>query len=205
VRAIVLRSGVEVENPLDLALDFVRRYGSQEPSASPRPMSFDEGDLRRANRGGARISAAQIAEILERRGEIERALRGIPPEGSLAAATSSIPWIPLTRLFEAFGGIRGVGFSKMTKALHPKRPALIPMLDSVVQAYLATDELRPASSFGEQATELVRSYKRELDRNRWALSEIRRELAAREHRLTEVRILDIVIWSVFEETQRRQR
>jgi hypothetical protein len=93
----------------------------------------------------------------------------------------------------------------MTKALHPKRPALIPMLDSVVQAYLATDELRPASSFGEQATELVRGYKRELDRNRRALSEIRRELAAREHRLTEVRILDIVIWSVFEETQRRRR
>jgi Family of unknown function (DUF6308) len=202
---IVLRGGVEVENGLDLALAFVRAYGSQGASGSPRPMSFDERDLRLANRGGARISAAQIAEILERRGEIERALRGISPEASLAAATSSIPWLPLTRLFESFGDIRGVGFSKMTKALHPKRPALIPMLDSVVQAYLSTDELRPSSSFGEQATELVRSYKRDLDRNRRALREIRRELAAREHRLTEVRILDIVIWSVFEETPRRRR
>jgi hypothetical protein len=168
-------------------------------------MSFDEGDLRLANRGGARISAAQIAEILERRAEIERSLRGIPPEASLAAPTSSIPWTPLTRLFEAFGDIRGVGSSKMTKALHPKRPALIPMLDSVVQAYLSTDDLRPTSSFGEQATELVRSYKRDLDRNRRALHEIKRELAGREHRLTEVRILDIVIWSVFEETQRLRR
>jgi len=41
----------------------------------------------------------------------------------LADATSSIPWIALTRLFEAFDDIRGVGFSKMTKALHRKRPA----------------------------------------------------------------------------------
>ena len=39
-------------------------------------------------------------------------------------------------------GIRGVGFSKMTKALHPKRPALIPMVDSVVQE---TSGRRPRS------------------------------------------------------------
>jgi hypothetical protein len=30
----------------------------------------------------------------------------------------------------------GAGLSKMTKALRPKRPALIPMLDTVVQKYL---------------------------------------------------------------------
>jgi hypothetical protein len=36
-------------------------------------------------------------------------------------ATGSIPWIPLTRLFDAFADIRGIGFSKKTKALHPKR------------------------------------------------------------------------------------
>ena len=58
-----------------------------------------------------------------------------------------IPWAPLARLFEAFAGIRGVGFSKMTKALHKKRPALIPMLDSVVQAYLASRP-PPVGSFG---------------------------------------------------------
>ena len=81
----------------------------------------------------------------------------------------------------------------MTKALHPKRPALIPMLDSVVQAYLAGDDPGPRSSasFGERATALVRGYEGGLDRNRTALHEIRRQLARRGHRLTEVRILDI--------------
>jgi Family of unknown function (DUF6308) len=194
---IILRGGVEVENPLELALEFLATYYSYEPCDSSGPGSFDEIDLRLANRGGARISAAEIAAILVRRAEIERALRKVHPEASLADATSAVPWIPLTRLFEAFAEIRGVGFSKMTKALHRKRPALIPMLDSVVQEYLAWDEPRRrlSGSFGERATTLVRSYKHDLDRNRSVLVEIQQELASRAYRLTEVRILDLVIWS----------
>jgi hypothetical protein len=186
-----------VDNPLELALEFLETYSSYEAEEASGPGSFDESDLRLANRGGARISAAEIAAILERREEIERALCEIHPDSSLAAATSSIAWVPLTRLFDAFAGIRGIGFSKMTKALHKKRPALIPMLDSVVHEYLTSDDPEPASSgtFGERATALVRSYKRDLDRNRSALRQIQRELASRDHRLTEVRILDLLIWS----------
>ncbi len=195
---IILRGGVEVEHPLELALEFLATSSSFDAYNSSGPGSFDEGDLRLANRGGARISAAEIAAILERRGEIERALRKVRPDASLAGATSSVPWIPLTRLFDAFAEIRGVGFSKMTKALHRKRPALIPMLDSVVQAYLTRDDpgMGSSASFGERATALVRSYKRDLDRNRSALREIQQELASREYRLTQVRILDLLIWSV---------
>src|SRR5213080_1303391 len=140
---IILRGGVELENPLELALEFLAAYSSYEAYDSSGPASFDEGDLRQANRGGARISAAEIAAILERRGEIESALRKVPRDASLADPASSIPWIPLTRLFDTFADIRGVGFSKMTKTLHRKRPALIPMLDSVVQAYLTRDDLEP--------------------------------------------------------------
>ena len=187
-----------MDNPLELALEFLEAYSSYDAEEGSGPGSFDESDLRLANRGGARISAAEIGTILERREEIERALREIHPESSLAAATSSIAWLPLTRLFDAFGDIRGVGFSKMTKALHKKRPALIPMLDSVVQEYLTSDDPEAASggTFGERATALVRSYKRDLDRNRSALRQIQRELASRDHRVTEVRILDLLIWSV---------
>ena len=195
---IILRGGVEVRNPLEVALEFLAAYSSYDAYGSSEPASFDESDLRLANRGGARISAAEIAAILERRGEIERALRKIHPDASLADTTSSIPWILLTRLFDAFADIRGVGFSKMTKALHRKRPALIPMLDSVVQTYLTRNDpaTRSSGSFGEHATALVRSYKQDLDRNRSALRKIQRELASRDYRLTEVRILDLLIWSV---------
>jgi hypothetical protein len=201
--SIVLRRGVVVEKPLELALGFLEAYSGYEAPYSSKPMSFEEEDLRAANRGGARISAAEIAAILERRPEIERSLHGIQPDASLAGR-GSIPWAPLTQLFDAFANIHGIGLSKLTKALHRKRPALIPMLDSVVQAYLAPDEPGPQApgSFGERATALVRSYKRDLDLNRVVLHEIRRELTTRGYRLTEVRLLDLLIWSVA--TQRKE-
>jgi Family of unknown function (DUF6308) len=197
-RTIFLRRGVEIDDPVGVAREFLEAYSSYETGEAAGPSSFDETDLRLANRGGARISAAQIAAILERRREIERALGEIPIDASLADAPSSIPWGPLTALFEAFADIRGVGFSKMTKALHRKRPALIPMLDSVVQAYLTKDDpgTSASASFGERATALMRSYKRDLDLNRSVLHELQRELASRTYRLTEVRILDLLIWSV---------
>jgi hypothetical protein len=37
--------------------------------------------------------------------------------------------------------------AKMTKALYPKRPALIPMLDSKVQRYLREDDLGAQAPF----------------------------------------------------------
>ena len=164
--------------------------------AGDRSASFGESDLRLANRGGARISAAEIAAVLERRRGIEQALRAIGPETSLAGTAKSVPWQPLRQLFDAFADIRGVGFSKTTKALHPKRPALIPMLDSVVQAYLEDDDLGAQVPFGERALELVRGYKRDLDRNRAAVRAVRQELARRGYDISEVRILDLLIWSV---------
>ena len=202
---ITLRGGIEIQNQLEVALQFLGSYTSYEACESSGARSFDERDLRRANRGGARISAAEIDAILERRPEIERSLRAIPARASLTATPGSIPWRPLTRLFDAFADIRGVGFSKMTKALHPKRPALIPMLDSVVQAYLTRDEPETPSSrsFGERSVALVWSYKSDLDRNRRALRELRRELVKRGYATTEVRILDLLIWTAEEAVKPR--
>jgi hypothetical protein len=157
--------------------------------------SFGEIDLRLANRDGARISAAEIAAILERRPAIERALRAIASDSSLVAADHAVPWQPLSQLYGAFAGIRGVKLSKASKALHRKRPALIPMLDRVVQGYLADDDPGPQAQFGERALALIRGYKRDLDRNRKALRTLRRELERRGHTLTEVRIIDLLIWA----------
>jgi Family of unknown function (DUF6308) len=193
---VVLRNDVEIEDPLTVALEFVKAYPQLELRGASPPTSFAEPDLRLANRGGARISAAEIEAVLERRRAIERAFRAIRPDASLARPAKSVPWVPLEELFGAFADIRGVGFSKMTKALHPKRPALIPLLDSFVHTYLQHDDLGKDAPFGERALGLVRGYKRDLDGNRAAIRAIRNELASRGNELTEVRILDILIWSV---------
>ena len=107
-----------------------------------------------------------------------------------------MPWAPLGRLFDGFADIRGVGLSKVTKTLHPKRPALIPMLDSVVQRHFHGDDIGAGAPFGERALALVRGYRRDVDRNRTALRTVRHELARRGYAVSEVRILDLLIWSV---------
>ena len=176
-------------------LGVLKSPGRFDVSGPLRPALFDEPDLRLANRGGARISAAQIAAILTRRGAVERALRSIPASASLSVAVNSVPWLPLRQLFDAFAGIRGVGLAKMTKALYPKRPALIPMLDSMVQKYLQDDDLGAQAPFAERALGFVRGYQRDLDRNQAAVQEVQEELARRSYGLTEVRILDLLILS----------
>jgi Family of unknown function (DUF6308) len=194
--SVALRNDVQIEDPVSVVLGLLERQWPFDAAGASRPGSFDESDLRLANRGGARISAAEIAAILDRGRAIERALRGIAPPSSLAVGQGAVPWPALTRLFDAFADIRGVGFSKMTKALHPKRPALIPMLDSVVQTYLQDDNLGAHAAFGDRALALVRGYKRDLDRNRTAIRAVRQEIASRGRVLTEVRILDLLIWSL---------
>jgi Family of unknown function (DUF6308) len=195
VRPVVLRDGVEVEDPLGVVLGFLTPPGRFDTSDPSRPASFGEPDLRLANRAGARISAAQIAAILQRRGPMERALQDIPPGASLSEQVNSVPWLPVRQLFEAFADIRGVGMSKMTKALYPKRPALIPMLDSVVQTYLREDDLGAQIPFADRALGLVRGYQRDLHRNQAAVHAVRQDLTSRGYRLTEVRILDLLILS----------
>lgn len=193
VRPVVLRGGVAIEDPLSIVLGFLAAWRLDVDEGSP-PRSFGEIDLRLANRDGARISASEIALVLERRRKIERALRAIAPDASLLGPGDTVPWVALRQLFDAFAGISGVGLSKATKTLHRKRPALVPMLDSVVQNYLADDDPGAKALFGERALALVRGYKSDVDRNRAALSTIRRQLG-RGRELSEVRILDLLIWS----------
>lgn len=190
---VVLRKGVAVDDPLSIVLGFLEAWRLDTGGGSP-PGSFDEIDLRLANRDGARISASEIAVVLTRRRRIERALRAIAVETSLTGPDDTLPWPALRQLFDGFAEIRGVGLSKATKTLHRKRPALIPMLDSVVQKYLEEDDPGTQAPFGERGLALVRGYKSDLDRNRVALSTLRREVA-RTRELSEVRIFDLLIWA----------
>lgn len=190
---MVLRGDVAIDDPLSIVLGFLATWRLDVGGGSP-PQSFDEIDLRLANRDGARISASEIEAVLKRRRKIERALQAITVETSLVESSDAVPWPALRELFDAFAEIRGIGLSKATKTLHRKRPALIPMLDSVVQRYLADDDLGAHAPFGERALALVRGYKSDLDRNRAALSTLRREIG-RTRELSEVRILDLLIWA----------
>ena len=92
---VVLRNGVDIEDPLSVVLGFLKAPSPFDVSDPSRPTSFGEPDLRLANRAGARISAAQIAAILTRRRAIEQALQAIAPDASLTGPADCVPWLPL--------------------------------------------------------------------------------------------------------------
>jgi len=60
---VVLRNGADIEDPLTVVLAFLKAPRRLDVRGPSRLGSFGEPDLRLANRGGARISTAQIAAI----------------------------------------------------------------------------------------------------------------------------------------------
>jgi hypothetical protein len=127
---------------------------------------------------------------------IGAALTRIPPKATLMAADQEVPWQGLQALLLAAAGITEVGLPRATKVLHKKRPALIPILDSVVEQYLREVEKLPRrGEFVADGLDLIRGYKRELDANAEALRALRAELQTRGVSLTECRLLDLLLWA----------
>lgn len=183
LRPLVLRNGARIESVLETALEFVERDGSYQ-SYDLAPVKQDdvltESDIRVANAMIARMSPRVIAEIYARAPVINSALEQIPPSASLAAAEGAIPWQALEELIRAMDGIPEVRLPRQTKVLHKKRPALIPILDSVLETYLRrVDALRRTGDPARDAVELIRSYKRELDAALPALRSLQEELRRR--------------------------
>lgn len=196
---IVLRNGIRIEDALERALDFVERDGSYQSydlASVEQDDVLTESDVRVANAMIARMSPRVIADIYARAPVINVALAKIPPSASLAAADEAIPWAALEELLRAMDGIPEVRLPRQTKVLHKKRPALIPVLDSVVESYLRrVDPVRRTGDAVRDAVELIRSYKRELDANLSAIQTLRGELGRRGIDLTECRLLDLFLWA----------
>jgi hypothetical protein len=192
------RNGVALREPLSLALLFLendysyRTYDSKPIHADTK---WRREDAQIANRIGARMSAGQIDALMTRKQPIESALRRIPGSSSLAEQAEAVPWDAIHDLFQAVSGISGVGLAKATKALHKKRPHLIPMLDSFVGGYLRSVDQISVGSFADVALSLTRSYKVDLDANAETLESVQHDLNDRGYTLSLCRILDLYTWA----------
>lgn len=196
---IRLSTGTVVRDPLAEVLRYIGTGGSyRNYDAAPvaQDSSLSEADVRVGNRFTSRMSEAVIAGILAARPRIEAALGRLPASASLTEDVSMVPWDGFAGLVAAFDGVPAVGLARITKVMHPKRRAMVPILDSVVEAFLATVSPPPGSlSRADRAVALTRTYKGEMDRNREPLSCLRAALAAGGFDLTECRVFDMFAWS----------
>jgi hypothetical protein len=196
---LVLRNRVEIGDALATTLEFIERDGSYR-RYDLAPVKCDgvltEADVRVANRIVARMPERVVAAITARAPGVNRALADIPAEASLLAMEDDVPWVGLEHLLRAVANIDEVGLPRATKVLHRKRPALIPILDSVVVNYLRAVERLPRHvDLVASGLELIRAYKRELDANARPLRGLRAELRSRGVELTECRLLDLLLWA----------
>jgi hypothetical protein len=143
----------------------------------------------------ARMSRRVIEGIYARSDRINTALALIPPTATLVAPEDDVPWSGLGALMGAVHGAPEVGLPRATKVLHKKRPALIPILDSVVEAYLrGVEGFERSGDFARDAVTLTRGYKRELEAGLPALRALQAALRSHGIDLTEVRLLDLFLW-----------
>ena len=192
------RNGVTLREPLTLALLFLEHdysYRTYDSTPVRADAEWRREDAQVANRIGARMSSREIDALMGRKVEIERALKRIPGDVSLAEQDGDIPWDALHDLYGAVGGISGIGLAKATKALHKKRPHLIPMLDSVVAGHLRSVDQIPIGDFADEALGLTRSYKVDLDANADTLVSVQHGLNEQGYTLSLCRILDLYTWT----------
>jgi hypothetical protein len=195
---LVLRNGTRIEAVLQTALDFLDQdtsYRNYDLADVQEDDVLTEADISVANAMIARMSPEVIARIYQRAPVINAALAQVPRRASLAEPPASIPWQAIEELMRAMEGITEVKLARQTKVLHKKRPALIPILDSVVATYLRrVDGLRRTGDPAREAVELIQSFKRALDANLPALRALQGELRRLDIDLTECRLLDLFLW-----------
>ncbi len=196
-RISLLNSRV-IGSPLERLVEFAEVDGTYQgyDQISPDPFELNALDVRLANRIIARMGADVSARILARRGEVAAALRSVPTDATLAVPADRVYWDALHGLYRALSGLPAVGVPRMTKVLHRKRPALVPILDEVVRSYLCDVEtLDLTGDAADRALTLTRAYHRELHHQLAELTQLRDALDGRGIQLTECRILDILLWA----------
>jgi len=144
-------------------------------------------------------TADKVKSVWDSRDSVEKGLNLVP--GGVSLTDENVPWDGLKVLFDVFCAVRYVKEAVATKILHRKRPALIPIIDSIVAAYLndsRTCSLPRAISIGDRLVGNMRCFREQL---LGCLSQITAlcEMAALEHRpITPVRALEILIWTARE-------
>lgn len=162
---ISLRNGLVMRSPLDPIVEFVTSDGTDDSydRFSPVPCELNPLDVRLANGMIARMATDVSTLILARRGEVATALQPVLTDATLTVPADRVDWDPLYGPYQALSGLAAVGVARMTKLLHRKRPAPVPILDGIVRSYLC--DVEPLDLTGDaagQAFTLTEAYRREL-------------------------------------------
>jgi hypothetical protein len=198
VPVLTLQSGLTIQDPLGKVRRFCDgEYALYDAVEVARDSTLTVHDILLSVAVNSGVDAKALNSIWHGRRRLEQHLALIEPELDLADADAQIPWDTIARMFEEFDHIRHAKLAVGSKILHKKRPALIPMMDEVVRRYYesAHPDFRWSWKCGPLAGQLMRHFREDLLAARSHLEVLASSLAAEGHRLTPVRLLEMLIWT----------
>lgn len=145
------------------------------------------------------VSISTFGVLREVRGDLESRLAAVPNNVALRSASDDVV-ASVARLFAVLDEVEvpGVRGTMLSKILHRKRPALVPLHDQFVRnAYVPSRVERVAKrTWEEYFTQVMLAMRDDLSRAPEAWDELSRPATAAEPALTELRVLDILAWSL---------
>ncbi|MBK8219210.1 MAG: hypothetical protein IPK71_36250 [Myxococcales bacterium] len=200
-----LRSGLRLADPTGmLRAKFAQwPWSKYDGDLPPDPDAVTAADVERANRLGARLSYAVWQRLVTAKGPAINALLVKLPKAALEDVDLDAIRGPLVGLFDLVVE-KDISISRATKILYPFRPALLAVLDSVVEYYYwyatsIADEARfrrlQRASWGEYAFELLALMRDDIVSARGALDAVRASVAGEPFaNASRVRIVESLIW-----------
>lgn len=202
----------DTERRLEDLVRYVERYtGSyfdttgrraSEQWADPAPDRFTMEDIQSTALLSVSLQPTTMLRVLERNDRLAPLLAQIPATTDLAEAPDAVEpwtefWVEAARAHWTLREVDGVGRTIASKLLARKRPALLPVWDTRVSTILGSADV---DNDWLVMQSVFRAHKP-------ALTALRRELATRlpdverVSALTELRVLDIVLWMSGEPSQ----
>ncbi len=196
-----LAGGLKIGNPRGLLRAFVEHW---YPMYDGVPVAHDSRltvpDIALSTMLNSRTSGNTAGAIWRAREQVEQGLTKIPANIDVLGVPADAP-IPgadgISQAITAMCGIRRVKLSVATKILHKKRPALIPIFDSVVEScYMPICDTARGRSYGDYAVALTRLVHKDMLGLAGELKGLENEMAANGTPMTALRILNVLTWAV---------
>lgn len=203
-----LPSGLVIGDPYQRILRYCRtEYDYYDAIPRGHPDKIEPVDILATVGINSRLDTATKVRTahLAMAAAVDPLLRGLPWDATIdePASVSSLHGLVAAAMTSKF-----VLLATATKVLHRKRPALVPILDSVVVAhYVREDETERAllarawtnrSAAVAVARVTVERLREDLSARRRELDELRLRVSDEGFALTSLRILDVLVWSSLE-------
>lgn len=201
-----LHSGIEVDLQPESLLRFSKEeWAYYDGIVDREPNRIIPEDILVTVAVNSRVNANRVRAVHRGMARVcDRLLPHIPVDADLR--TYDIDGSKAKELLSAACGVKFVAMAVATKVLHRKRPWWMPMLDSVVKdAYLDTlgrsglkSRLDLGSEAGGVGSFIMSAFRRDLEEADQEIKQVSSTLTEAGYPLTDVRILEIAVWTAVE-------